>query len=381
MPGRMGVRNTDKTNLQVRGQREMISKRLIAAALCPMMLLGVGCNSKSSDKKPSESSTHSESAVKKDTSVKMKKYELPEFLEEQKKADVLSNVVYKSFDPAAIMVEPEKQPFEDHKCTACFKDQLYIFTENEHYGLLNTSGKLLLPADGNSKITAVSADMLRVSRDDGTTVYYRVSGEEIKEEKISEFDAERISFMQVSDSSYPSSDANEAGCFLCLDGVQIYDTPWQTYSKLDPDSLDTSKSYEAVFKASAVSADYYITFDKFYNLTIYECEYGFIHMQLRGKEAECYVLNQEHYKDLCTLIDSFGSENRSARVSAETDNDYIRLTLGPSPGDSKIVTISPDGFCLTETADGKKFFNVLDPETFTDLVSWMDGTLSTEYNA
>ncbi len=356
----------------------MISKRLLAAAVCSALVLA-GCTSKSNSKKPEESSTQSESAVKKDTSVKMKKYELPAFLEDQKKADVLSNVVYKSFDPAVLMVEPEKQPFENYKCTACFKDSLYIYSDGENYGLLNSAGEELLPAEGVTRITAVSADMLRVSRDNGTTVYYRVTGEQINEEKIAAFDVGRISFEQPSGLITTGSDDGSAGFLLFLDGVQIYDTEWVSYMKLDPAALDTSKSCEAVFKASAGSANYYITFDKFYNVTIYECEYGAIRMQLRGKEAECYVLNQEHYKDLCTLIGSFGSENRSARVSAEADNDYIQLTLGMSSDDRKTVTISPDGFCFTETADGGKFFNVMDPQTFTDLVSWIDGTLSTEY--
>ncbi|MBR1723788.1 MAG: hypothetical protein IJ723_02035, partial [Ruminococcus sp.] len=166
---------------------------------------------------------------------------------------------------------------------------------------------------------------------------------------------------------------------LCLDGVQIYDTEWVSFERLDPGSLDTQKSCEAVYKASAGSASYYITFDKFYNLTIYECEYGFVRMQLRGKQAECYLLDQEHYKDLRTLIGSFGNESRSAKVSAEAENDYIQVTLGTADDDKETVTISPDGFCFTETADGGKYFGVMDPETFTDLVSWIDGTLSTEY--
>ncbi len=357
----------------------MISKRLLAAAVCSVLLFCTACTSKNNSKKPEESSTQSESAVKKDTSVKMKKYELPKFLADSKKADVLSNVVYKSFDPAALMVEPEKQPFEGYKCSACFNDTLYIFSDGENYGLLNSRGEVILPSAGISKISAVAAGILRASREDGTTVYYRVSGDNIKEENIADFDISRISFEPISSLTSSDEGQNSTGYLLCLDGVQIYDTEWVTVNKLDPSSLDTSKSCEAVYKASAGSAYYYITFDKFYNLTIYECEYGVIRMQLRGKEAECYVLNQEHYKDLCTLIGSFGSENRSARVSAEADDDYIQLDLGTSDEDKKIVTISPDGFCFTEAADGTKYFNVMDPQTFTDLVSWIDGTLSTEY--
>lgn len=359
----------------------MDTRRLIAAGLCLAFLLTAGCGSKKNNDKPEESSTQSESAVKKDTSVKMKKYELPAFLEKQEKADVLSNVVYRSFDPAAIMVEPKEQPFEGYKCTAVFNDSVYVYVDGEHYGLLDGLGEKLLPADDISKITAVAAGMLRITRDDGTTEYYSVSGEKITSEQIADFDSSRISFYEVTSAGDEDSKETSAVYLLQLDGEQVYDTEWVSYEKLDPDSLDTQKSYEAVYRASAGSASYYITFDKFYNLTIYECEYGLLHLQLRGKEAECYILDQEHYKDLCTLIGSFGKENRSAKVSAETDDDYIQISLDAGAEDKKTVTISPDGFCFTEDAAGGKYFSVMDPETFTDLVSWIDGTLSTEYNS
>ena len=99
----------------------MISKRLLAAAVC-LTLLCTGCASNKNSGSDEKSSSQSDSAVKKDTSVKMKSYELPKFLADQQKADVLSNVIYKSFDPASIMVEPKEQPFEGYKCTACFND-------------------------------------------------------------------------------------------------------------------------------------------------------------------------------------------------------------------------------------------------------------------
>ena len=359
----------------------MIVKRLMAFAVCAAMLLCSGCRKNKNSESPDADPAVTKSTVKKEKDVTIKNYGLPGFLKASQKADVLSNVIYKSFDPASLMVEPKKQPFKGYKCTACFDDTLYIFVDGENYGLLNSLGEELLPSEGISKITAAAAGLLRVTYKDGKTEYYRVDGEKIKEEKVADFDPQRVSFEPLPYYSENEDEADTDRYILCLDGVQIYDAEWSDFKALSADEVDTQKSFEAIYRASSGSVSYYITFDKFYNLTVYECEYGFISMKLRGEEAQCYILDHDHYKDLRTLIGSFGSENRSASVSEEGDDDYIQITLVADTDEPEKVTISPDGFCFTESADGRKFFTVMDTETFTDLVSWINETLASEYNS
>ena len=65
--------------------------------------------------------------------------------------------------------------------------------------------------------------------------------------------------------------------------------------------------------------------------------------------------------------------------------DYILIESGLNIGDKKIFTMSPDGFCLTESfaPDGSanRFFTLYPKDTFVDLVNWVAEVAGKEYAA
>ena len=354
--------------------------KLFAALLAGSMLL-TACSGKHGGEKNSSSQGASDSRVKTDKDVKLKTYEFPEFLRDISDADVLSNTVYKSFDAAQLFIEPEKQPFEDIRCTACFADDYYIFIDGENYGLIYADGTVLIPPDGIKRISASASDLLQIRYDDASTAYYRVypnypeGGEFVT---VDEFLPDRISFGKRPSSADPAQEVY----VLQLDGADIYDTEFTSAEAVDITSLDTAKTYEAVYKAYAGKNVYYIAFDRLYNFTVFEGEYAFISLKIGGEYGESYLLSQDDYSELETLLSSFGRENSAAAPSKDVNEDYIQITMGLSGGDLCTYTISSDGYCLTDqrSADGgNKYFTVMDPETFVDLINWVDGTLSAEY--
>lgn len=315
-----------------------------------------------------------------DGNVKIKSYRFPEFMEDMTNADVLSNVIYTSFDSASLMVEPEKQPFDGYKCTACFNGEYYIFKEDENYGLLNSVGEIIIPADGVSRISAASDHLLQVKYDDGTTGYYRTADDFAYPETIAEFDVTRISFAPHE----PAESGGGETYTLRLDGYDIYETQFSSVSPVEISNLDTSKKGEAAYRASAGSSNYYIVFDKFYNFTVYEAEYGFISLKIGGRYGECYILGSDDFAELETLISSFGRESSVKAPGKDENGDYIQITMGAEGDPQKVITVSADGYCLTdnrtiEPGEGGKYFSVMNSETFIDLVNWVDTALSVEY--
>jgi hypothetical protein len=340
----------------------------------------------------------------------MKTYEFPEFLSEIGSADMLSNAVYKSFDTSELLIEPEKQPFEDYKCTACFSENYYIFISGENYGLLDSSGNVLIPSENVKKITPVSVDLLQIKYDDNTTAYFRTMDGSGETEVIEDFDMTRIAFVKQgynsdsgngngSDDGYAIGDGNGNGednvdsgssetvdtYSLQIDGNVVYDGQWTSVEQIDIDSVNTSHSCEAIYKAVSVSGTQFITFDKLYNFTVYDAPNGFVSLKIGGEYGECYILNSDDYSELETLISSFGSELRVNPPSKDENADYIRITLGLSDSVSQTLTVSSDGYCLvdkeSEDGSGDRYFKVMSSETFIDLINWVDETLGKEYSS
>lgn len=352
-----------------------------AAVLCAALALSaVGCKKEDTSADEASSAAQSASAAHGDEDIKLKSYEFPEFLSSVGEADMLSNAVYKSFDGKSVMAEPERQPFDGYKCTACFNDGYYVFKEGDGYGLLNSMGTELIGAQGVKKLSAAAPDLLQIRYGDGTTSYFRTDGAGGGEiVAAGDFDGSRISFARR-----PSEDGGSDTFVLQLDGADIYDTAWTSAEETNIEELDTSRKCEAIYKTTAGGSSYYIAFDKFYNFTVYEAAYGFVSLKIGGEYGECYILDQKDYSELETLISSFGRESSAELPSKDENADYIQLTLGLESGAKRTLTVSPDGYCLTDdlTESGSannKFFAVMSPETFVDLVNWVDSALQTEY--
>lgn len=355
----------------------------IAAVLCAAAVLGTsGCKKEGSDPADGSPAAVTTGAAQNNGDIQLKTYAFPEFLSAQGDADMLSNAVYRSFDPAAIMVEPERQPFEGYKCTACFNESYYIFKEDEHYGLMNADGTELVDSSGIKKISAASVNLLQIKYDDGTTSYFQTNGAGGGVfVLIEDFDEDRIGFAVNKAASEDGQDTYT----LQLDGANIYDAAWLSAETADIKKLDTSRKCEAVYKVTSGSGSYYITFDKFYNFTVYEAAYGFISLKIGGEYGECYILSAKDYSELETLISSFGRESGASTPSKDENADYIQLTMGLEGANRRVLTVSADGYCLTDnisddSSANNKYFTVMSKETFVDLVNWVDSALGAEYN-
>ncbi|SDA19089.1 hypothetical protein SAMN02910447_01413 [Ruminococcus sp. YE71] len=360
----------------------MILKK--TAAILSAAVLLTACSKGSGGGNESRGLSPDSSKSSKDSSVRMneKHAEFPESLKGLTKADVLRNVVFTTFDAASLIVEPEKQPFNGYKCTACFNGSYYIFKDDKGFGLLDQRGSELINSDRVKKITAVSPDMISVKYSDNTTKYFRTVNGGIKEEKVS-FDKNRIAFEPLTGGEEDMYDTQHY--VVTLDGNILYESKWIGYEETDLKSLDTSEDYETVYKAWNGRGLYYLAFDRFCNLTVCEAEYAKVELRIGEDYCECYITDPDEYDDLETLISSFGSEERTDAPGKASGSDYIRIEGGLAEGSRWVRTISPDGYCFTELAPDKSdaanaafpdmYFTVMNPRTFTDLVSWTAGAV------
>lgn len=365
---------------------KIIFFRIIAVISVASALLSLeGCTRSGDGGTQSKETASAESHSSKDANVKMneRSAEFPEILGELGQADVLSNEIFTTFDDAAIMVEPEKQPFDGYKCTACFAESYYIFMTDEGYGLLNYNGEELIVPQGVNKIYATAKDLLCVELSDGSSSYYRtMSGGIYKIDDVI-FDKNRISFMALNGGDEDLYDTQHF--VIALDGEVIYDSKWIGFEEVDPKSLETAKSCAAVYSAWNGVGKYYLVFDRFCNLTVYEAEYARVELKIGEDYGECFITDPDDYDDLETLISSFGSEERSEAPERTSGSDYIRIEGGLAYDDERwLKTISADGYCFTEIYDPEggspdMYFTVMNSRTFTDLVSWTESAVRSEY--
>ena len=358
-------------------------KRFAVSAAAAVILLS-GCAGTQEEISSGTESNSSAVTTRPDDSgsVKLKDYSAPDFLENAAPADVLSDVAERSFDPAEILVEPEQQPFEGYKCTGLFRGMCYVFKQDGNYGLLSAEGEVLLPPDGITKITAAGASLLAVKRENGEREYYRVDEDGISKTDIGTFDKRRITFEAV----IPEGDSKEHYS-VRVDGAEVSERTWLSYREIAPESLDTEQHYEAVYYAENAEGGFYLAFDSLYNLTVCRAECGYAEIRIGELYGDFYITDPGDLTELKTLIGSFGDDNAVNGVPKNgSDTDYIRIVIGrQSDEERSCYTLSPEGYCFTEvyrpedSAKGNsRYFRKLDPETFTDLVYWVNTTLGEE---
>lgn len=331
-------------------------------------------------------------AVPKKEQISLKNYKFPEFLKNGNKNDVLSRSVFSSFNSADFMVSVTEQPFKDKKCEFKIMDKFYTFTNNGFTGLADSNGNKIINADTYTEILPVSENMLKFSynkelnRKDDFAVVNSKGAVELK--KDMNFDESKIKIVKSTDNSSKSENIQEKVNILCQD-KKISDMnknqEWDRAEFISGDDISTDKKYPLIIKASKDDFVYYICFDELYNYTIYEGEYARIKLKVGESVGECYVLSHDDYNELDKMIKSFGSSNYNEKPSRNTDLDYIQMTMGLNKEDQVRITVSPDGYCLTDnlthnkTGDNK-YFSVLDKESFVSLVLWADEVLQAEYN-
>ncbi|WP_124101067.1 hypothetical protein [Ruminococcus sp. Marseille-P6503] len=359
-------------------------KKILAGILCAAVSAAAMTSCDKDESSAINSSTESKntgvnSAL---SPVEIKDYSFPEFMEEISVPDMLSNEIYSSFNKEELAKKVEEQPFEEYVCIESYLDTYYVFEEDGFVGIINKHGTVVIEADTYSSAELVSDDLIKLNYPEGSGMsadYLRVSGGYGKLVEDHSFSAEAIAVSAV----YDSQEDKEL-YELTVNGKSVYDKKWDSLDPANIEDIDTAKKASAVYKASSSSQHYFIVFDDYYNIKIYEGVYGMIKLKIGDVYGECYILSGDHYSELEKMIASFGSESAVSRPSKDENLDFIQIVFGLSARDRVQVTISADGYCFTDSLThneqpANKYFTVLSRETFIDLVNWVDGTLAQEY--
>ena len=376
----------------------MKTLKITALMLSAVMVLSLcSCSQDTGDDSGASTTSSAKEAKAVPDKVELKNYKFPEFLDDIKQPDVLSSPVYVSFAASDYMTEVTEQPFDKYECTAVISNSLYVYSEGKFKGLLDKTGKVLLEADTYTSIMPCSKGVLQLSRDKELNApddYYsfNVLGI-ISPSEPPDFKADNITVSEnIVDEQTEDEDAENDNkvCDLIVGGDKtvgegtVY-CGWEKIEAVTAQSIGTSRPFNAFYKAEKNGELYYICFDRFYNYTIYNGAYGYVRLKVGDGYGECYILDHEDYTELERLVESFGSSGTVKSPGKDEGLDYIQLELGCGTDDMTVMTISSDGYCLTEhTASGEKtvnnkYFSVLDKESFVSLVKWVDKVLSTEY--
>ncbi|MBR7008446.1 MAG: hypothetical protein IKH90_07445 [Ruminococcus sp.] len=353
-----------------------------------------GCDKKdSSTQEPDESS----SAVVSDSSstpspVPIKEYSFPEFMKSIEDPDLLSRLIYQSFDKSKAETAVTEQPFKDKVCVNRICDNFYTFSTGTKMGLLNKEGVEVIAANKYTKITPVTKNVIMCSYMNGkkeeNDKFTLFENGGISKHKFYGFDPMMIVAMEYNNVDPATGESKKSFVIQNLDSEVEYpkgNTLWDTAEKCDPKKLSTGKTYRAYYKATRGGASYYICFDDNYNYDIYEASYAKIRVKVGNVSGECYVQSFEDYTELQRMVKSFGKAKASKTPDENETLDYIQITFGLNTTDQYVMTMSSDGWCLTDnlthnTLPDNKYFACYDKDSFVSLVQWVDQVMSKEYN-
>lgn len=377
----------------------MLYKKKLTALLCVCALVTctAACAKENTASSAAQTTTTAADSKPSAGKVELKSYRFPEFFNDIKSPDMLANPVFSSFDINSYVTEVEEQPFEDYECTALIGDTLYVYKSDRFAGLLNKNGDVVLAADTYASVTAGSAGFLVLSRDKELNspddhAYFDEAGNITMADKY-EFSAESI-YIREKEVIVPagSGGANETSKtvyeFVLPDGSIVSDGSnlgqFDSIEPVDMGDIDTTKVFGAYYKAFKDGFNYFVCFDKYYNFTIFNGTYGYIRLKVGEDYGECYILDGKDYTELNRMLESFGDSGSEKAPGSDQSMDFIQIELGYNSADRRQVTISADGYCLTDflTANEQpmnKYFSRLDKESFVSLVLWVDQVLAAEY--
>ena len=306
-------------------------------------------------------------------------YSYPEFLDKIDTTDTLSNINFCSFDESRI-TEVTEQPFTDKEClTAC--SGRYIFRQGNFVGVCDNEGKVILEADTFARAEFVSPTMLRMylyDFDDSDYVYADISNKE-NAEIIDDY-VFRSSNIKVSERRQEDSD--RVLLYLVANDSTVGQTGYDSIAQKDISELPSAIECKKAYTVTKDGAYYIITFDEYYNYTIYEGTYARIDMSIAGKPGGCFIMSYEDNIEAKTLIDSF---KRNEDDNADTrEDDYISFDFGLYGDDNYVVTIYSSGKLISQgIKEGGQFYSSakVDKRCFGDLVRWVDKNVSKEYEA
>lgn len=376
----------------------MRSTKIMALVIAGMLTLCVsGCSQSTGDDNSADFTVSTKKPEATPDKVELKNYDFPEFLNDIKQPDVLDSSVYVSFSVSDCVTELTEQPFEDYECTQMIGETLYVYSEGKFKGLLNRNGQVILAADKYTAITPCSGNILELSRDKELNApddYMNYAYSSVmKMDEPPEFKAENVTVSEETRFVQPQEEDEEPS-YISVQNLKLADgsivgdgtvyCDWEKIEQVSAQSINTIRPFSACYKAEKNGEHYYICFDRFYNYTVYNGAYGYVRLKVGEGYGECYIFDYDDYMELAKIIESFGETSSVKSPAKDQALDFIQLEMGYGTDDVTTVTLSADGYCLTDhTPTGEqqvnKYFTILDKESYVSLVQWVAQVLSQEY--
>ena len=375
----------------------MRSHIMTALLLSGMLIMSLtGCSQKKGENTGKETASSAKETKAVADKVELKNYQFPDFLNEIKQPDPLSSPVYSSFVLSDYVSTVQEQPFEDYECTEKIGNSLYVYSDGKYKGLLNGDGKVLLKADTYTSISLCKPGTLVLSRDkelnapdeyfsyNGLGIVSPVEPPDFKSENIAVTEDTRLKPADNEENDGSSKVYNLSVDENKIVGEGSYYIDWDKVESISAQAINTSRPYSAYYRVQKNDEIYYICFDRFYNYTVYNGAYGFVRVKVGDSFGGCYILDHDDYSELNKLIKSFGDSGQLRSPSKDTGLDYVQIETGYGTDDVVTMTVSADGYCLTDHNSSseslpEKYFSILDKESFVSLVNWVDQVLSAEY--
>ena len=305
-------------------------------------------------------------------------YGYPELLDRIDTADTLSNVSYRSFDPSLI-AETKTQPFEGYECLFSYPG-VYIYKESGFVGVLDNEGNVVIPADTFARAEILSPTLIKMylyDSDESSFVFADIS-DKAQPEILESFSFKSSNIKTV---ERRQEDSDRVLTYLEANGIPVGQTGYDSVLQKDTSELPADISCNKAYTVTKDGAYYIITFDPYYNYTIYEGTYARVDLNIAGKPGSCFILSYEDDLEVKTLLDSF---KRSDDDGSDTKgDDHISFDFGLYGDDDYIVTLYSSGKLISQgVRNGSTFYTSakIDTRCFGDTVRWLSAALEREYD-
>ena len=308
--------------------------------------------------------------------VNVSPYVYPEFLKDITGTDSSLNLSSVSFEPSMV-TEVKTQPFENYECTFTYPG-LYIYTQDGFEGVLDSDGNVVIAADTFAKAELLSPTLIKLYLYEGMDEYIIADiGDKNKPEMINsyKFQPSRIKTVQRK-----TEESDKVLTYLEVGGVPVGSTGYDSVIQKDLSELPEGIDCKRAYTVTKDGAYYIVTFDEYYNYTIYEGTYSKVSLNIGGQAGSCSIMSYEDDLEAKSLIDSFSKMEDT--VDKKDDDDFISFEFGVYGEDKYVVTLYSSGKYISQgVKDGKDFYESakVDRRCFGDLVKWVDTVVSQEY--
>ena len=302
--------------------------------------------------------------------------EYPEFLKDIKDPDNIMNKSRVSFE-SSMVTEVTTQPFDNYECTYTYPGS-YIYKENGFEGVLDSDGAVLIAADTFARAEFVSPVLLKMYLYDYSDDYVIADISDKNKPEI--IDNYKFSSSRIKTVARKPDDSDKVLTYLQVNGTDVGSSGYDSVQQKDTSELPDSISCKRAYTVTKDGAYYIITFDEYYNYTVYEGTYSKVSLNIDGQAGSCNIMSFDDDLEAKSLIDSFAKMEDT--LEKKDDEDFISFDFGIYGEDSYVVTLYESGKYISQgEKNGEEFYESakVDKRCFADLVKWVDTVVSLEY--